>query len=855
MAIINGTPAGEPLSGTAANDTITGGAGNDTMFGGGGNDLFVWNLGDGSDTIEGQLGIDTLLFTGSNDPEAFDITANGGRTRVQRFDAIVDLNDVERIEVRALAGADWIQVYDLTGTDVKEVAVDLAGAAGDIIGDGIWDVVQRFGSIGNDTITVASASDKISVTGLSAKLSISNAEAGDYLVIDGAAGNDIINASGLTANAVLLNMFGGDGNDSITGSSGVDALDGGDGNDKVAGGKGNDEIDLGDGDDLFLWRVGDGNDEVYGDEGEDTVRFIGTVGSENYIAIFGSGGLAMVGIAGGDFLQLDDVERIQVQALAGADHITVGELAGTDVTGIAVDLATTAGGIAPDAAIDFVSVHGTTNNDIVELDWSGTSVLVSGLPAEVSIVHAGVTDRLLIYGDTGNDIIDASGMPSGKVALEIYGESHDDVIFGSLGSDWIDGGTANDVVNGGAGNDLVDGSHGNDVAFGGGGNDTVFGGGGYDTIRGGAGNDVLDGGEDFDQLYGGLGNDTLTGGLGLDYAFLGDGNDLFVAGYGTDLVQGAAGFDTLQFNGTGSNENFQILGIVQGYVQLLFSDPDFAQMNDVERIRLLAGSGADSINVNKLAGTDMKQVAIDLAGLAGAADGAKDFIFVSGTSGNDAVTIAMSAGVISVTGLPAQITIAHADTFDALQVTAASGNDVINGGTLPAAALSLDMFGESGNDNLTGGAGKDFLSGGIDNDTMNGGGGNDWLESGSGNDSLIGGLGDDVLIGHSGNDTIVGGAGNDWVRYLEPLDGHDLIVGFDGNPVGGQDTLDLIFLFNNLFVDPASRAGRTSIVDLGATVEIAVDTDGNTGNGFELAVATLKTMDAITVGEDIIVQV
>ena len=47
------------------------------------------------------------------------------------------------------------------------------------------------------------------------------------------------------------------------------------------------------------------------------------------------------------------------------------------------------------------------------------------------------------------------------------------------------------------------------------------------------------------------------------------------------------------------------------------------------------------------------------------------------------------------------------------------------------------------------------------------------------------------------------------------------------------------------------RAGRVSIVDNGASVEIAVDTNGDLT--FDLAVATLKTADAITIGQDILV--
>ena len=66
---------------------------------------------------------------------------------------------------------------------MKEVAVDLAGTVGGVTGDGIWDVVQRFGSIGNDKIAVASVNGNVTVTGLSAKMTVSHAEAADSSAI------------------------------------------------------------------------------------------------------------------------------------------------------------------------------------------------------------------------------------------------------------------------------------------------------------------------------------------------------------------------------------------------------------------------------------------------------------------------------------------------------------------------------------------------------------------------------------------------------------------------------------------------------------------------------------------------
>ena len=115
----------------------------------------------------------------------------------------------------------------------------------------------------------------------------------------------------------------------------------------------------------------------------------------------------------------------------------------------------------------------------------------------------------------------------------------------------------------------------------------------------------------------------------------------------------------------------------------------------------------------------------------------------------------------------------------------------------------------TGNDKLTGNLGNNRLYGGGDNDNLNGGGGND------------------TLTGGIGNDTITGGAGNDTISYTSTLDGHEVVIGFDGNAAGGQDVLDLSDLFDYLGVAVGDRAARVSIVDKGASVEIAVDTNGD----------------------------
>jgi Ca2+-binding RTX toxin-like protein len=93
------------------------------------------------------------------------------------------------------------------------------------------------------------------------------------------------------------------------------------------------------------------------------------------------------------------------------------------------------------------------------------------------------------------------------------------------------------------------------------------------------------------------------------------------------------------------------------------------------------------------------------------------------------------------------------------------------------------IFGEDGNDRLTGGGGWDELHGGVGNDTLNGGGGNDYLYGEEGNDSLSGGAGNDVLLGGDGRDSLGGSSGRDLligglgVDSLNGGAGDDILVG------------------------------------------------------------------------------
>jgi Ca2+-binding RTX toxin-like protein len=259
------------VDGGAGNDQLLGGNGADVLYGGDGNDLVdgrqgndmeslgagddqvIWDPGDASDTVEGGAGIDALRFNGSNASENIAIAANGPRVRLTRDIATVtmDLNSVEAMSTRLLGGTDSLAVGDLTGTGATSVAADLGAFDG--TDDGVADTMSVSATSADDLVTVTGAGTTAQVTGLSAPVSVDGAYApNDRLVVNGLAGSDTIDASGVSAGAAMLTLDGGDNDDVLIGGDGDDTLVGGAGDDVLIGGPGNDTFDGGTGDNVVL---------------------------------------------------------------------------------------------------------------------------------------------------------------------------------------------------------------------------------------------------------------------------------------------------------------------------------------------------------------------------------------------------------------------------------------------------------------------------------------------------------------------------------------------------------------------------------------------------------------------------
>lgn len=216
----------------------------------------------------------------------------------------------------------------------------------------------------------------------------------------------------------------------------------------------------------------------------------------------------------------------------------------------------------------------------------------------------------------------------------------------------------------------VDAGNGDDTVTTASGADVIFGRDGNDTIRSGAGDDVIDAGE---------GNDLVIGGQGHDTVFLDAGRDTMVwnPGDGSDTFDGGDGSDTLEFNGANVSERMELFaanGRTEFVRDIANIDMDFTS---VENVNVAALGSADTITVDDLSTTDVRNANIDLSAAAGSGDGAVDNVTVNGSDRADRVRIAPTATSIAVAGLAPTVHISGAEPTDQLQVNTLAGNDQV----------------------------------------------------------------------------------------------------------------------------------------------------------------------------------
>lgn len=379
---ITGNDENNTLIGGPEDDNIDGGGGDDNIDGGAGNDTL--NGGDGDDTLTGGDGDDVV--NGGVGADVFIAASGAGNDSYdggEGIDTIKFTSAIEPVTVNLQTGE--LQLGSSFGAEIdidviKNVENVVGGQAGDIItGNDDANVLNGGAGDGNDTISGLGGND----------------------AIVGDAGNDTLD--------------GGTGNDAIVGGAGNDTLDGGEGNDLLSGGDGNDSLEGGDGDDTL--EGGPGSDLLEGGAGDDDYLYVvntdsgpGSVPNDDEIND-ASGDQDLIFISGVDegFTQLGGANRI--------------------------------------------------DDDLV-LDLDGGSITIrdhfNGRRVEsVGFDFGGVTGRKL------------------TLATTLVGNDDSELIVGTDNAETLDGG---------------------------GGDDLLFGGGGDDVFVSGAGNDFYDGGDGFDEL-------------------------------------------------------------------------------------------------------------------------------------------------------------------------------------------------------------------------------------------------------------------------------------------------------------------------------------------------------------------
>jgi len=206
-------------------------------------------------------------------------------------------------------------VLSVSGDDADNVIVTSRDAAGQILVNGgavpvaggtptvaNTSVIEVFGNGGNDTITVDEANGALPAAHLF-----------------GGAGNDVL--TGGSGNDLLFN---GTGNDTLNGKGGDDLLFDGAGNDVLIGGTGSEMFGEA-GNDRMIWNPGDGSDLMEGGDGVDTAEVNGGNGSETFTITANGTRVRFDRISPAPFtLDIGTTENLVLNANGGDDVITAG---------------------------------------------------------------------------------------------------------------------------------------------------------------------------------------------------------------------------------------------------------------------------------------------------------------------------------------------------------------------------------------------------------------------------------------------------------------------------------------------------------------------------------------------------
>jgi Ca2+-binding RTX toxin-like protein len=462
--LIYGGDGNDIITGSEGGDYIDGGSGNDLIRGGAGDDEITG--GDGEDTLLGEAGDDTLRGEGSD-------SLDGGEGNNRLYDEAGQLPSAVLedgiLTINGTDEADTITVEE-TFITTEGTSTDLGGVAGH------WAKIEHV--------------VKATINGVKQQFPFADVR---RVVINGLGGDDTIKSGQMMYVAAYgpttgLSQFiyGGDGNDTITGGGGSDSIDGGNGNDVIRGSGGNDWL-----------NGGEGNNKLYGEGGNDTLKagegtdiFSGGPGVDtvDYSDRLRRVRLSIDGIANDGYEAQYPVEVPYLEPVPTVP---------AEQDNILTDVENLIGGRGADSL-----VGSAANNHLY--GGPGNDTLMGGGGADV------------LSGGEGYDVADYSDHAQG-VTVTLDGRRND----GSRRErDWIKGDV--ESVTGSKYDDVLIGNSGDNFLLGGDGNDTLYGGAGNDVLKGGLGDDWMDGGagdDHFEQDHSDADKDIMIGRSGDDQAW------------------------------------------------------------------------------------------------------------------------------------------------------------------------------------------------------------------------------------------------------------------------------------------------------------------------------------------------
>jgi Ca2+-binding RTX toxin-like protein len=700
---LNGDAGNDQLYGEDGDDVVHGGAGNDELYGGVGVDildggdgddlLIVENLADlaaGSQFI-GGAGSDRLWYGGST----LDITG-------------ASLSGIESIYAYAATViATAAQLDGLQSLNANSVTITTGGLVDMSAGGGpsSWHLSDE----GNTLLfsTASGTGQNYMVYGGSGDDIVS----GGYYPSDyfGGAGNDTLTSGGAgfrlygeegddTLNGVGAsdNLMGGVGNDILNGAGGRDLMDGGEGADQMFGGLGDDVYLVDHAGDALIEADGEGTDEV-----ESSVTF--TL-SDN----------------------LEKLTLLGEETLDGTGNDTANTILGNKAVN---------------------TLDGAGGND--RLDGGlGADILIGGSGNDTFVIDA--TDQVLEFAGEGSDTVEVT---FSYTLSSAYIENLTLIGSGSINGT---GNAAANVINGNFGGNTLAGAAGNDVLNGGGGNDVLRGGEGSDTLDGGAGVDVADYSDRTVSVVvnltpavatatvGGLAEDTLTN---IESVTGGSAADNLTGNSLANTLRGGAGADRL--DGQGGVD--QMYGGIDNDTYVVDHSADTAIETE--------GQGVDTVeaSVSFTLGVNVENLTLTGAGAVNATGNTLDNRLI----GNGAANV-LDGGAGTDTadyfGRNAAVVVTLAGAADAQVTVGGVAEDTLrNIENLVGGGLADALTGDELGNQLSGRGGADTLSGAA---------GNDLLDGGEGADVMKGGLGDDVFIVDNAADVVseAGGEGLDRVE-------------------------------------------------------------------------------------------